>query len=60
MLTDIQWVKVPSVEALSCHRSYTRRREGRPTRRKLGSKSPRWLGEFLVRSVQGGEQLDRP
>lgn len=28
-----QWVQVPSVEALSCHRSQTRRREGGPTRR---------------------------
>jgi hypothetical protein len=33
-------------ESAQLPRSYTRRREGRPTRRKLGSKSPRRLGEI--------------
>jgi len=51
-----QQVKVPSVEALSCHRSYTRRREGRPTRRKLGSKRPRWLGEMPGQIRQCGRR----
>ena len=37
---------------LSCHRSYTRPREGQPTRGKLGSKSLRWLGHCPVRSAR--------
>src|SRR6516164_11271473 len=45
-----QQVQVLSMEAPSHHRSYTRRREGRPTRRKPGRKSLRW--PFGVRSVR--------
>jgi hypothetical protein len=45
-----QRVQVPSMEAPSHHRSHTRRREGRPTRRKPGRKSLRW--PLWVRSVR--------
>lgn len=34
------------------HRSYTRRREGRPTRRKLGRKSPGWRGGMPAKILQ--------
>src|SRR6516165_4903495 len=47
-----QQVQVLSMEAPSHHRSYTRRREGRPTRRKPGRKSLRWpFGDRSVREA---------
>ena len=53
---SFQWVKVPSAEPSRNCRSHIQRREGRPTRRKPGSKS---LGgqEILVRSAQEASNL---